>query len=91
MYNFSIEEFAHELGTYTPEAFEAEWDYVYADHVNIGIIVKVNLTRVCKILTCGMTFKELDARPRNDGETIESIFAGAFYKQLEKIAIRLID
>lgn len=86
MINFNIEQFGNELATYTPEPFEAEFDYIEKDHVIVGIQVTLDLVRVMQFMTCAMTFEELNQRKRLPGETVEGIFAKAFYFELTKTA-----
>lgn len=89
MYSFNIAQFANEMCTYTPDPFEAEWDYFEVDHVKAGITVRLDLPKSQKLLTCTITFKELDDMKRQG--SIEGVFALAFYNQLKKMSIVVVQ
>lgn len=85
MQDFNVREFAHEMCTYTPEPFEAEWEFDKKDHVDVGYKISMHLTRVQKVLNVTIPFEYLGSLKKK--QTPESIAAGLFYKQLKKISI----
>jgi len=89
MIPFNVDHFTNEMITYTPEPIQCAFAYEYVDHIPVGIYTQVNMYEKNLLLECYLSFEEINAQKRKG--SVESLFAEAYYAQLQKIATQLKD